>query len=63
MRQFFWLLVTLMSTFSFLPGCGGTKPPSPDEQKKMEEESKASMEQGMNAMKQIQPNPAKPPAK
>jgi len=51
MRRFFLLLVVLMSTFSFLPGCGGEKAPSQGDQKKVLEQSQANMAKGMEAMK------------
>jgi hypothetical protein len=50
MKRFFLLLVVL-STFSFLPGCGGEKASSPADQKKVVEQSQADMKKGMEAMK------------
>jgi hypothetical protein len=58
MRRLFLLLVVLMSTFSFLPGCGdGGSKSSPAEQEKRLTESKANMEQGMKAMKALKSAP------
>jgi hypothetical protein len=52
MRRFFLLLVVLMSTFSFLPGCGsGGSSSTPADQQKRLEQSKADMAKGMDAMK------------
>jgi hypothetical protein len=56
MRRFLMLLVALLSTFSFLPGCGGTPKSPPEEQKKRLEETQANMEKGMKAM-QSMPKP------
>lgn len=50
MKRFFLLLV-LISTFSFLPGCGGEKKPSEADQKKKVEQTQADMKKGMEAMK------------
>ena len=54
MKRFFLLLAVVVSTFSFLPGCGdgGTKT-SPADQKKKLEEGNASMQKGMEAMKAL----------
>ncbi len=51
MKRCFLLLVVLLSTFSFLPGCGGEKKPSEADQQKKIEQSQADMKKGMEAMK------------
>ena len=71
MRRMLLLFVVLMSTFPFLPGCGGGSPnasSSAEESKKREAEVKASMDQGMKAMKTMKmpkgpQTPPPPPAK
>lgn len=60
MRRVFLLFVALMLTFSFLPGCGGTKAPSADEQKQTLEKTEANMEQGMEAMQEAMQDANKP---
>ncbi len=51
MRRFVLLFAVLMSTFSVLPGCGSGSAPSPADQKKVQAESQANMQKGMEAMK------------
>jgi hypothetical protein len=54
MKRFSLLLVMLVATLSFLPGCGdgASKPSAADQQKKVEQ-SKADMAKGMEAMKAL----------
>ena len=65
MRRLFLPLVVLMTTFSFLPGCGdgGSSKSSPAEQEKRLKDSQASMEQGMKAMKTMKTIPKSAPSK
>ncbi len=53
MRRVFSLLMVLMLTFSFLPGCGGSDSSTPEEQEKQLEETEANMDAGMDAMKDV----------
>jgi len=61
MRQFFLLLV-VVATLSFLPGCSGSGPAaksSPEEQKQRLADTEAAMKKGMEAMKGIK-GPSEP---